>query len=154
MRGFSPRASKVRLDLKLVQVEWGPDDAEAVVLRKFCNEIRSRRAFDMSRGTALEEPVWFLASVTEFRGRLRELVNELPPRADQSRLALLTALDWAGELLDAWHLALRDIAPNTWEFRQLEMHRMMEVMKTVWPMVETVRKLLDDLVQHVERQLK
>jgi hypothetical protein len=150
MRG---KVSKVRLDLKLVQVEWEPDSSEAAVLRKFVNEIRTRRAFEPNRGMALEEPVRFLASVTEFRGRLRDLVNALPPRADQSRLALLTAMDWAGELLDAWHLALRDIAPNTWEFSRLDLRQMMDVMETVWPMVETVRKMLDGLVDHVEQQL-
>jgi hypothetical protein len=55
--------------------------------------------------------------------------------------------------VSVWLTVGLGLAPFADPPAQLEMHRMMEVMETVWPMVETVRKLLDGLVAHVEQQL-
>ena len=97
--------STITLDLKFLKVQWDTTDAEKTVLRKFLNELETRRAFQISRGTALEEPVQFLNSITEFRTGMREFVNELPPKSTYARIAMLSAIELAGEILDAWHLA-------------------------------------------------
>lgn len=147
------KPTSVTLDLKFLRAQWDTTDAEGIVLRKFLNEFTTRRAFQHSRGFALEEPVQFLNSVTEFRTNMRGFVNELPVQSTDARLAMLSAIELAGEILDAWHLALKEIAPNTWEFAKLEQRQMMEVMASAWPVIEAVRKLLAQLADRVEAQL-
>lgn len=144
---------KVALDLKLVKLEWESNDRELVVLRNLTNAIRSRRAFEVSRGMATEDPIAFLASINEFRGELRRLLNELPHSSTEARTVLLAVLDWSAEILDEWHSRLKQVAPNTWEYSKLDPHALMRVMEQVWPVVERVRRGYEALVRDLEKKL-
>jgi len=144
---------KVSLDLKLVKLEWEPDHKELSVLKNLTNEVRSRRAFEVSRGIATEDPIAFLGSVQDFRKKLRKLLNDLPHTSSEARSLLLVALEWSAEILDAWHEELKKLAPNTWEFSKLEPRELMMVMERIWPKVESVRRGYDSLARSLEKYL-
>lgn len=148
-----PKPDKLKINLKLVEVEWDLSSPEKKALRKFTNEVITRRALDINHGHAQEDPTYFISSITEFRSSLRSLLNELPPNSKDARIILLTATEWAGELLDSWHYGINEVIPNRWEREHISPHKMKEVMELVWPVVEVVRKLINELAEKVEAQL-
>ena len=116
--------------------------------------IRTRRAFEVGRGILLEHPSYFLRSVVEMRDVTRKLLARLPVKATQSRLLLLTVMDWLAEILDEWHRAQEIVNPRFSDFHQFDMSDMRKVMEDCWSVVEKVRDRLSQLWSSLESQLK
>jgi hypothetical protein len=124
------------------------------VIRDLVDQIRTRRAFEIGRGMLLEQPSYFLLSIVEMRDATRKLLERLPVKATQSRLILLTVMDWLAEILDEWHRAQKNVNPRAWNFQQLDMSDMRRVMKDCWSVVEKARVHLSQLRSDLESQLK
>jgi hypothetical protein len=143
----------ITLSLPWMSLEWESDERELKALRDLLNQLRSRRAFEINRGIMSEQPVFFLDSIVQMRTETRRLLDKLPIGANESRILMLTVMDWLGEILDEWSHTMSRVRPNAWDFRRLDMSDIMTVMKHSWNTVENVRKRLDKLAIELERQL-
>ncbi len=101
-----------------------------------------------------EQPVYFLDSILQMRDRTRKLVNTLPLDAKETRLIMLTVMDWLSEILDEWNRSMINVNSESWDFRRFNPHDMMDVMDKSWNVIEDVRKRFDLLVKDLEKQLK
>jgi len=147
------KLKSVSLKLPFMDAEWESDESELKVLMGLLNQLRSRRAMEVSRGMMAEQPVFFLDSIVQLRKEIRTLLNELPVKAHESRLIMLTVMDWLGEILDEWSRSMSQISPDAWDFRRLNMSDMRHIMQASWAVVEDVRKRMDILARDLERQL-
>ena len=144
----------VTLKLPFLELVWDSDEREATALRNFTNQFRSRRAFEVNRSAITEHPLGFIRSVSEARSEVRKLLNSLPLKAKESRLVLLTVMDWLSEIDDKWFEATLYFDPNAKNFRDLDMTDMVQVMKATWPVIEVVRQRVEQLVGVLETQLR
>lgn len=148
------KLKSVTLKLPWMNLAWESDESEIIALRDLVNQLRSRRALEINRGMSAEQPVFFIDSVVELRSETRKLLSNLPVGANESRVLMLTVMDWLAEILDEWSKSMGHVNPNTWDFRRFDMHDMREVMERSWKVVEEVRKRMDKLRRDLERQLK
>lgn len=147
------KLKSVTLNIPAISLSWESDERELKSLRDLLNQIRSRRAFEVSRAMRSEQPVFFLDSIVQMRNETRKLLDDLPVGANESRILMLTVMDWLANILDEWSNAMSRISPNAWDFRRLDMSDMMSVMEHCWHVVENVRKRLDKLAIELEQQL-
>ena len=70
------KLKKVSIKLPFVNAEWEAEEAEQRVLRDLVDQLRTRRAFELNRGAAQEQPDHFLASIVEARSNMRELLPQ------------------------------------------------------------------------------
>jgi len=143
----------VTVNLPGIGLSWESDERELKALRDLLNQLRSRRAFEVSRAMKSEEPVFFLDSIVQMRNQTRRLLDDLPVGANESRILMLTVMDWLANILDEWSHAISRISPNARDFRHLDMSDMMAVMKHCWHVVENVRKRSEKLAIELEQQL-
>lgn len=148
------RLKSVTLKLPWMNLAWESDESEVRALRDLVNQLRSRRALEVNRGMLAEQPVFFIDSVVELRSETRKLLSQLPLGANESRVLMLTVMDWLAEILDEWSKAMSHVNPNAWDFRRFDVHEMREVMEQSWKVVEEVRKHMDKLRRDLEKQLK
>lgn len=142
------------LKLPWMNLAWESDESELKALRDLANQLKSRRAFEVNRGMLAEQPVYFIDSIVEFRNEIRKLLSQLPVHSNESRVLMLTVMDWLAEILDEWGTSMSHVNPRMWDFRRLDMHEMREVMKRSWKIVEDVRGRLEKLRKDLEKQLK
>jgi hypothetical protein len=142
------------LKLPWMNLSWESDESEVRVLRNLVDQLRSRRAFEINRGMLAEQPVFFIDSVIELRNETRKLLSLLPLHAKESRLLMLTVLDWLAEILDEWSKSMTHVNPNAWDFRRFDLRQMRDVMERSWKVVEEVRKRFEKLRRDLEKQLK
>lgn len=147
------KLKSVTLNIPGISLSWESDERELKSLRDLLNQIRSRRAFEVSRAMRSEQPVFFLDSIVQMRNETRKLLDDLPVGANESRILMLTVMDWLANILDEWSNAMSRISPNAWDFRRLDMSDMMAVMEHCWHVVENVRDRLDNLAIELEQQL-
>ncbi len=148
------RLKTVTLKLPWMSVTWDSDEKELKALRDLLNEVQTRRAFEVNRGMIKEQPVYFLDSILQMRDRTRKLVNTLQLDAKETRLIMLTVMDWLSEILDDWNRSMIYVNSESWDFRRFNPHDMMDVMDKSWNVIEDVRKRFDLLVKDLEKQLK
>jgi hypothetical protein len=147
------KLKSVTLKLPWLNLSWESDESELKALRDFTNQLRSRRAFEVNRGTMAEQPVYFIDSVVEMRSEIRKLLSRLPVNANESRILMLTVVDWLAEILDEWSISMGRVNPRVWDFRRFDIFDMREVMDRSWKKVEDVRERLDKLKKELEQQL-
>ena len=147
------KLKSVTLNIPAISLSWESDERELKSLRDLLNQIRSRRAFEVSRAMRSEQPVFFLDSIVQMRNETRRLLDALPVGANESRILMLTVMDWLANILDEWSNSMSRISPNAWDFRRLDMSDMMAVMEHCWHVVENVRDRLDNLAIELEQQL-
>ena len=151
-----PRAKIQSVTLKLpwMNLAWESDESEVKALRDLVNQLRSRRALEINRGMMAEQPVFFIDSVIELRSEIRKLLSQLPVDARESRVLMLSVMDWLAEILDEWNKSMSHVNPRDWDFRRFDIHDMRTVMERSWKVVEDVRVRLDKLRKDLEKQLK
>jgi len=151
-----PKAKLKSVILKLpwMNLAWESDESELKVLRDLLNQLKSRRAFEVNRGMLAEQPVYFIDSIVELRGEIRNLLSQLPIHSNESRVLMLTVMDWLAEILDEWGTSMSHVNPRMWDFRRFDIHEMRKVMEQSWKVVEAVRVRLDKLRKNLEKQLK
>ena len=147
------RLRSITLKLPWVDLAWKSDESELEALRDLVDQLSSRRAFQVNRGMLMEEPVYFIASVVQLRSEIRTLLSRLPVGANESRILMLTVMDWLAEILDVWSASMKHVNPGAWDFRRLGTHEMEEVMRRSWQTVDDVRGRLDKLRKDLETQL-
>lgn len=148
------KLKSVIVKLPWMNLAWESDENELKTLRDLVNQLKSRRAFEINRGMLAEQPVFFIDSVVEMRNEIRKLLSQLPINANESRVLMLTVMDWLAEILDAWSASMNHVNPRTWDFRTFDMHEMSRVMEKSWKVVEDVRNRIDKLRKNLEKQLK
>jgi hypothetical protein len=148
------RLKSVTLKLPWMNLTWESDEREAKALRDLVNQLRSRRAFEINRGMLAEQPVFFIDSVIELRTEIRKLLSQLPVDAKESRVLMLTVMDWLAEILDEWSKSMAHVNPHAWDFRSFDVREMRKVMEQSWKVVEDVRKRFERLRKDLEKQLK
>jgi hypothetical protein len=148
------KLKSVMLKLPWMNLAWESDESELKALRDLINQLKSRRAFEVNRGMLAEQPVYFIDSVLEFRSEIRKLLSQLPINANESRVLMLTVMDWLSEILDRWSASMIHVNPKTWDFRRFDIYEMGDVMGRSWKIVEDVRERLDKLCKDLEKQLK
>jgi hypothetical protein len=148
------KLKSVTLKLPWMNLDWESDESELKVLRDLVNQLKSRRAFEVSREMSAEQPVYFIDSIVALRGEIRNLLSRLPIQSNESRVLMLTILDWLAEILDEWGTSMSHVNPRIWNFRRFDINDMRKVMKQSWRVVEDVRIRLDKLCKNLEKQLK
>jgi vacuolar-type H+-ATPase subunit I/STV1 len=148
------KLKSVTLKLPWMNLAWESDESELKALRDLLDQLKSRRAFELNRGMMSEQPVYFLDSVVELRSEIRKLLSQLPINANESRILMLTVMDWLSEILDKWSLSMSNVNPRTWDFRRFDIHDMRDVMAQSWQVVEDVRQKVEKLQKELEKQLK
>ena len=148
------RLKTVTLKLPWMSVAWDSDEKELKALRDLLNEVQTRRAFEVNRGMIKEQPVHFLDSILQMRDKTRKLINTLPLDAKETRLIMLTVMDWLSEILDEWNRSMINVNAGSWDFRRFNPRDMMDVMDKSWNVIEDVRKRFDLLVKDLKKQLK
>jgi vacuolar-type H+-ATPase subunit I/STV1 len=148
------KLKSVTLKLPWMNLAWESDESEIKSLRDLVNQLKTRRAFEVNRGMLAEQPVYFIDSVVELRSEIRKLLSQLPINANESRVLMLTVMDWLAEILDGWSASMSHINPRIWDFRRFDIHEMRDVMERSWKVVEDVRERLDKLRKDLEKQLK
>jgi vacuolar-type H+-ATPase subunit I/STV1 len=148
------KLKSVTLRLPWMNLAWESDESEIKALRDLVNQLKTRRAFEINRGMLAEQPVYFIDSVVELRGEIRKLLSQFPIKANESRMLMLTVMDWLAEILDGWSASMSHINPRMWDFRRFDIHEMRGVMEQSWKVVEDVRERLDKLRNDLEKQLK
>ena len=136
-----------------LELTWDLEEREATALRNLTNLFRSRRAFEVHRSMMSEHPIGFIQSISEARIKVRELLDSLPLDATESRLVMLTVINWLSEADDNWFAAMRGVAPRAKLFTDLDFDDMVQVMGKSWPVVQDIRHRVDQLVGVLEKQL-
>jgi hypothetical protein len=150
------KAKLIRVGLKIPSIldaAWEADEAEELVLRDLVDQLRTRRALEVGRGTAREEPVPFLNSLLELRGETRKLLQRLPLKATASRSLILHVSNRLGDILDAFTAGITR-REHRRMFTMMGFHEQMEVMDDVWDVVEAVRRDLDLVAAELEKELR
>jgi vacuolar-type H+-ATPase subunit I/STV1 len=148
------KLQSVALKLPWMSLSWESDESEIRSLRDLVDQLKSRRAFEINRGLLAEQPVFFIDSVIEMRSEIRKLLSQLPVDAHESRVLMLSVMDWLAEILDEWSKSMAHVNPRHWDFRSFSIHDMQEVLERSWKVVEDVRKRLEKLRKGLEKQLK
>lgn len=144
---------KVSIKLPFIESEWEADEQEERVLRDLVDQIRTRRAFELNRGMATEEPDHFLQSVLEARQAVRDLMKDLPTSAVESRLLLLEVQNRLADVLDSWQASVVRLVGRRAGFPDMPFPIRVDVMETAWPKVEKVRTALDKIAAEIEKML-
>ncbi len=154
MRKPPTKLKKVRIKLPFVDTEWEADEAEQRVLRDLVDQIRTRRAFELNRCSAAEQPDYFLASIVEARASVREILGHLPVTAVASRLLLLEVQNLLAEVLDEWHRSAAGFGRGLLPFEDLPFPARHRVMEGSWAKIEEVRRRLDEIATGIEGMLE
>lgn len=142
---------KVSVKLPFMDAEWEANDTEEIALRNLVDQIRTRRAFQLNRGYAEEEPEYFLKSILEARSETRELMKSLPLKSTNSRLIFMEVMNRLADVLDAWREGTDRSRFDVERFGPRR--RMMRIMEESWKKIVEIRAELDRIVKSIEHNL-